>query len=183
MNACATENNLFCIWQLPVDRPFLPAPHQICILLLFVLMCAPVCLDLMATSLFVCVMHFDVPLPSPLPHTLAYSHYQPAATIFGNFYVNRITHTHITHPTSTLKIHKYFSAVNWWERMAQRDYRHAHNEWKMLFEEEEKNTSHFNDNAIHIGAAATSAAAAASAAATLKGCKSLNFVPMKWNAL
>lgn len=47
-----------------------------------------------------------------------------------------------THPTSTLKIHKYFSAVNW-ERMAQRDYTHTHTntQWvKNVVRRRKKNT-------------------------------------------
>lgn len=80
---------------------------------------------------------------------------QPVATIFGNFYVNRITH-----PTSTLKIHKYFSAVNWeFARQCTR---------KIT-----ENVPHFNDNALRTDAAAAAAAAP-------KGCKTMIFIRMKW---
>lgn len=77
---------------------------------------------------------------------------QPVATIFGNFYVNRITH-----PTSTLKIHKYFSAVNWeFARLRTQSTR-----------KNTENVTHFNDNAYSGNTAP-------------KGCKSLIFVRMKW---
>lgn len=117
--------------------PFLPAT-RICILLS---VCVCVCVFDTGNRVFVHALDAVWnSITSSLPRN------QPAATIFGNFYVNRITH-----PTSTLKIHKYFSAVNRSERettATTHAQRRTHNGWNG-----NRKTTHFNDNAMRNDAA------------------------------
>lgn len=147
------------IWQLPVDRPFCLRQSEFAFCSCS---CSFLCMCLCAFDILRfarCTSKFHLAFSRSLAHSLARCQ-QPAATIFGNFYVNRITH-----PTSTLKIHKYFSAVN-------REHgttTHAHNGW--LKSNEKKNTTHFNDNAM---------LQQSSVPATLKGCKSFRILH-QWN--
>lgn len=135
----AADNNSFVVWQLPVDRPFWPAT-QICMLLVL------------------CAQHYGLCVARCTTRNSISDSLSACGNNIWKFYVNRITH-----PTSTLKIHKYFSVVSWEPSPTTRT------QW---VEKSENKLISMTMHILRIDAAA--------AATPPKGCKSLNFVSLEW---